>query len=335
MRGEPFGRLEGPLAQEPASRYGVREMGLRAVAPGETRLGWIGLGVMGASMASHLARAGFALTVHTRTPAKAEALLANGARWADTPREVAIASDVTFSMVGFPEDVRRVVLGPDGVLAGATPGQVVVDMTTSEPSLAVEIDRVARSRGVHAVDAPVSGGDIGAREARLSIMAGGDPEVVEALQPCWRAMGKTVVRQGGAGAGQHTKMVNQTLVAAGMVGLCEALLYAYRAGLDLETVLASVGSGAAGSWALSNLAPRIIAGDFAPGFYVEHFVKDMRIALLEADRMGIAMPGLALAKQLYTALTAQGYGRQGTQALQLTLAALSGIDWPKRPAQRV
>jgi 3-hydroxyisobutyrate dehydrogenase len=242
---------------------------------------------------------------------------------------VARASDVVFTLVGFPEDVREVVLGEEGALAGCAPGNVLVDMTTSEPSLAVEIARAAAARGVHAVDAPVSGGDVGAREARLSIMIGGETEAVQALQPCWERMGRTVVHQGGPGAGQHAKMVNQTLIASNMVGVCEALLYAQRAGLDLETVLESVASGAAGSWSLSNLGPRIIANDFAPGFFVEHFVKDMGIALREAERMNLALPGLALARQLYVALSAQGHGRSGTQALALALATLSGVDWER------
>jgi 3-hydroxyisobutyrate dehydrogenase len=298
------------------------------IAPGQTRIGWIGLGVMGAPMCGHLIDAGFSASVFTRTRAKAEPLLAKGARWADTPREVAQASDVVFTMVGFPRDVRAVILGEQGVLAGCKPGAAIVDMTSSEPALAEEIAEAARARGVHSVDAPVSGGDVGAREARLSIMIGGEPDVVEALQPCFAAMGRTIVHQGGAGAGQHAKVVNQTLVAGTMVGVCEALLYAHRAGLDLETVLESVASGAAGSWALSNLAPRAIAGNFAPGFYVDHFVKDMGIALAEAQRMGIALPGLALVHQLYVALQAQGHGRAGTQALVLALASISDVAWP-------
>ncbi|GIW92706.1 MAG: 3-hydroxyisobutyrate dehydrogenase [Pirellulaceae bacterium] len=300
------------------------------VIPGKTRLGWIGLGVMGSSMCRHLMNRGFAMTVFTRTPQKAQPLLEAGAQWADTPKAVAEQSDIVFSIVGFPSDVREVILGPNGVLQGARPGSVVVDMTTSEPSLAREIYQAARQRGVHALDAPVSGGDVGAREARLSIMIGGDREVAEALRPCWEAMGKTIVYQGSAGAGQHTKMVNQILIATNMIGVCEALLYAYRAGLDLNTVLQSVASGAAGSWSLSNLAPRIIQNNFDPGFFVEHFIKDMGIALAEANRMGLALPGLALAKQLYEAVRAQGYGRNGTHALQLALASLSGIDWKNR-----
>ena len=300
------------------------------VIPGTTRLGWIGTGVMGQSMCSHLIAKGFAVTVYNRSRAKAQSLLDKGAAWANSPKQVASSSDVIFAIVGFPRDVREVFLGSDGALAGSKPGNILVDMTTSEPSLAVEISTAAKAKGVQAIDAPVSGGDIGAREARLSIMIGGDKDAVEALQPCWEAMGKTIIHQGAAGAGQHTKMVNQTLIASGMIGVCEALLYAYKAGLDLPTVLQSVAPGAAGSWSLSNLGPRIIANNFDPGFFVEHFIKDMGIALDEAKRMGLALPGLALAHQLYIALKAQGHGRDGTHALELALARLSGIDWRKR-----
>lgn len=305
-------------------------MSAAQVSPATTRIGWIGTGVMGTSMCGHLMAAGFGATITNRSRAKAEPLLARGARWADNPRAVAQASDVVFTIVGFPSDVRSVILGPEGVLAGARPGSYVVDMTTSEPSLAREIAAAAAKLGVHAVDAPVSGGDIGAREARLSIMIGGSAEAVAALDPCWRAMGKTIVHQGGPGAGQHTKMVNQILIASNMIGVCEGLLYGYRAGLDLETVMQSVACGAAGSWSLSNLGPRIIAGNFDPGFFVEHFIKDMGIALDEAKRMGLAMPGLALANQLYLALAAQGHARSGTHALELALANLSGFDWRSR-----
>lgn len=300
------------------------------IAPDKTSLGWIGTGVMGGSMCGHLIDAGFSLTVTSRTKAKAEKLLARGARWAENPQAVAQASDVVFTMVGFPADVRHVVLGPDGILAASRRGSVIVDMTTSEPSLAVEIARAAAERGVFSIDAPVSGGDVGAREARLSIMIGGDPEIVEALGPCWQAMGKTIVRQGGPGAGQHAKMVNQVLIATNMIGVCEALLYGYKAGLDLETVMQSVSSGAAASWSLLNLGPRILANNFDPGFFIEHFLKDMGIALAEAKRMGLALPGLALAEQLYTSARALGHGRDGTHALMLALASLSGIDWRNR-----
>jgi 3-hydroxyisobutyrate dehydrogenase len=281
-------------------------------------------------MCGHLIRGGFKATVCNRTRQKAEGLLSQGAVWADSPRAVAERSDVVFTIVGYPADVRSVILGANGVLDGCRPGCIIVDMTTSEPSLAVEIARAAEAKGVWSIDAPVSGGDVGAREARLSIMIGGHAEAVETLQPCWQAMGKTIVRQGGPGAGQHTKLMNQILIAGTMVGMCEALLYAYRAGLDLRSVLQSVSPGAAGSWSLSNLAPRIIDNQFGPGFFVEHFVKDMGIALDEARRMGISLPGLSLANQLYLALMAQGHGRDGTHALELALASLSGIDWRGR-----
>jgi 3-hydroxyisobutyrate dehydrogenase len=298
--------------------------------PGKTKLGWIGIGVMGSSMCGHLMSKGFPVTIYNRSRGRAEGLLAKGARWADSPKAVAEQSDVIFTIVGYPADVREVVLGPNGTLAGSKPGNILVDMTTSEPALAQEIAAEAKKRGVHSVDAPVSGGDIGAREARLSIMIGGDKEVVDALGPCWETMGKTIVHQGPPGAGQHTKMVNQVLIATGMIGVCEGLLYGYRAGLDLKVVLQSVTPGAAGSWSLSNLAPRIIDNNFDPGFFVEHFIKDMGIALAEARRMNLSLPGLALANQLYIALAAQGHHRDGTQALHLALAALSGIDWKKR-----
>ncbi len=305
-------------------------MAISPLSPGKTRVGWIGTGVMGSSMCGHLIAAGYSATVYSRTRDKARDLIASGASWADSPEAVAAASDVVFSIVGFPEDVREVMLGDHGALAGAAPGTVLVDMTTSEPSLAVEIAAAAAGKGVHAIDAPVSGGDVGAKNGTLSIMIGGDGEIVEALRPCWEAMGKTIVHQGGPGAGQHTKMVNQILIATNMIGVCEALLYGYRAGLDLPTVLESVGSGAAGSWSLSNLGPRIMDNRFDPGFFVEHFIKDMGIALAEAKRMRLALPGLALAHQLYLALQAQGHGRDGTHALELALASMSGIDWLRR-----
>jgi len=298
--------------------------------PQTTRVGWIGTGVMGRSMCGHLLDAGYPVTVHNRTRASAEELVEKGAVWADAPAEVASASDVVITIVGYPADVREVMLGEQGALAGATEGSVLVDMTTSEPSLAVEIAQAAAAKGVGAVDAPVSGGDVGARNAALSIMVGGDEKDVERVRPLFEVMGKTIVRQGGPGAGQHAKMVNQILIASGMIGVCEALLYAYKAGLDLETVLESVAPGAAGSWSLTNYAPRMLKGDFEPGFVVEHFVKDMGIALAEARRMNLSLPGLALAEQLYVALVAQGKGRKGTHSLILALAALSNVDWEAR-----
>jgi 3-hydroxyisobutyrate dehydrogenase len=301
-----------------------------AFLPETTRIGWIGLGVMGASMCRRLIEAGYSATVHNRTRAKADPLLERGAVWANSPREVAAAADVVFTMVGHPADVREVILGGHGALAGCRRGAVLVDMTSSQPSLAEEIARTAAERGVASVDAPVSGGDVGARGGTLSIMIGGDQQTVADLEPCWRAMGSKWIRHGGPGAGQHAKLVNQTLVGAGMLGICEALLYAHRAGLDLDKALESVASGAAGSWALSNLGPRIIRGDFAPGFFVEHFLKDLAILLEEARRMNLSLPGAALAQQLYTAVAAQGHARSGTQALMLTLARLSDVDWESR-----
>jgi 3-hydroxyisobutyrate dehydrogenase len=297
-----------------------------AADPQSTRVGWIGTGVMGRSMCGHVLDAGYPVTVHNRTRSRAEPLLERGAAWRDTPAAVAAAADVVFTIVGYPADVRAVILGEDGALSGASAGSVLVDMTTSEPSLAVEVAEAAAAKGVASVDAPVSGGDVGARNATLSIMVGGDEHAVERVRPLLEVMGKTIVRQGGPGAGQHTKMVNQILIATGMIGVCEALLYAYKAGLDLDTVLESVGPGAAGSWSLANYAPRMLKGDFEPGFVVEHFVKDMGIALAEARRMNLSLPGLALAEQLYVALMAQGKGRKGTHSLILALATLSGLE---------
>lgn len=299
------------------------------MTPGKNtiRVGWIGTGVMGASMAGHLLDAGYPLTVTTRTRAKAADLEARGASWADTPEAVAAVSDITLAIVGYPGDVREVFLGHRGALAGSQPGSVLVDMTTSEPSLATEIAGAAAEKGIGAVDAPVSGGDVGARNATLSIMIGGNETDVAKVWPLFEVMGSTLTHLGGPGAGQHTKMVNQILIASGMVGVAEALLYAQEAGLDLDQTLEAVSGGAAGSWSLSNYGPRMLAGDFEPGFFVDHFVKDMGIALDEAKAMQLSAPGLALAHQLYVALQAQGEGRRGTQALLLALARLNEVDW--------
>jgi 3-hydroxyisobutyrate dehydrogenase len=300
-------------------------MAIPKAVPGQTRIGWIGTGVMGRWMCQHLINKGYAATVYNRSRDKAQPLLDAGAAFAESPRAAAERSDVVFAIVGFPKDVREVFLGAQGALAGSRPGMVLVDMTTSEPSLAREIYEAAKAKGVASVDAPVSGGDVGARNAALSIMVGGDAAALEAIKPLLECMGKTIVHQGPAGAGQHTKMVNQVLIATNMIGVCEALLYGYKAGLDLKTVLQSVGGGAAASWSLNNLGPRIIDRNFEPGFFVEHFLKDMGIALDEAKRMGIALPGLALANQLYVAVQAQGYGRKGTHALMLALEQLSNV----------
>jgi 3-hydroxyisobutyrate dehydrogenase len=300
-------------------------MQISTAAPGTTRIGWIGTGVMGRWMCQHAMAKGYAATVYNRSREKAQPLVDQGATFADTPKAVAARSDVVFAIVGFPKDVREVFLGPDGALAGAKPGAILVDMTTSEPSLAKEIYEAAKAKGVHALDAPVSGGDVGAKNAALSIMIGGDKDVVAAVQPLFEAMGKTIVHQGGPGAGQHTKMVNQILISSNMVAVCEGLLYGYKCGLDLETVFKSVSVGAAGSKALEILGPRMMKRDFEPGFYVEHFIKDMGIALAEAETMNLSLPGLALAKQLYESVRALGYGRKGTQALLLALEQMSGV----------
>jgi 3-hydroxyisobutyrate dehydrogenase len=300
-------------------------MTLPAFSPSATRIGWIGTGVMGRWMCGHLMAAGCRATVFNRSPEKAQPLVDAGAALAATPKAVAAASDVVFAIVGFPKDVREVFLGPDGLVAGAKPGTVLVDMTTSEPALAREIDGVAKAAGLHAIDAPVTGGDVGAKNATLSIMTGGDRDVAESLAPLFAAMGKTVVHHGPAGSGQHAKMVNQILISSTMIAVCEGLLYGYKAGLDLELVLKSVSVGAAGSKALEVLGPRMLARNFEPGFYVEHFIKDMGIALAEAERMNLSLPGLGLAKQLYESVRAIGYGRKGTQALLLALENLNAV----------
>jgi 3-hydroxyisobutyrate dehydrogenase len=287
------------------------------------KVGWIGTGVMGLSMCGHLLSAGARATIYSRTLSRAQPLLDKGATWGNTPREVAEASDIVFTMVGFPDDVRAVYFGGDGVINGTREGHVLVDMTTTQPSLAVEIARAAAARHAHALDAPVSGGDVGARNATLSIMVGGDDGALERVRPLLERMGKTIVYEGDAGTGPHTKMCNQIVIAGTMIGVCESLLYAAKAGLDLERMLQSIRGGAAGCWTLDNLAPRIVKGNFDPGFFVEHFIKDMGIALEEAARMRLSLPGLSLVRQLYIATAAQGHARSGTHALFLALKGLS------------
>jgi len=286
------------------------------IAPGVTTVGFIGTGVMGRSMAGHLLDAGYDLVVFTRTKAKADDLVARGARWASTVSELAAASDVVITMVGYPADVEAVYLGEDGVIASARPRTLLIDMTTSTPALAVRIDEEALASGLRSLDAPVSGGDIGARDARLTIMVGGDPDSFAEAEPLLRVMGPNVVHQGAAGAGQHTKMSNQIAIAGTMIGVCEAMAYAQNAGLDPHQVLKSIGAGSAGSWTLTNLAPRMLAGDFDPGFYVKHFIKDMRIALTSAREMKLSTPGLELVLAQYERLAEEYEGSdQGTQAL--------------------
>ncbi len=280
-----------------------------------TTIGFIGLGVMGRSMVGHLLAAGFPVNVYTRTKSSAAQTLDKGASWQDTPGGVAAASNLVITMVGYPHDVREVYFSDTGILANCRKGTVVVDMTTSSPSLAAEIHAEAEKQGVAALDAPVSGGDIGAREARLSIMVGGDAEAFAQIRPILSIMGKNIVYQGGPGSGQHCKMANQIAIASTMMGVCEAIRYSEAAGLDPLTVLKSIESGAAGSWSLSNLAPRMISGDFSPGFYVKHFIKDMKIAIESCEELGFQPHGLTLAKKLYEELAAAGGENLGTQAL--------------------
>ncbi|MCB2146198.1 MAG: NAD(P)-dependent oxidoreductase [Deltaproteobacteria bacterium] len=287
------------------------------------RIGWIGTGVMGASMCGHLLNAGHRLTVFSRTRDKALMLLEKGAAWADTPKVVAQNSDIVFTMVGFPDDVREVILGDEGVMAGAKTGDTVVDMTTSSPDLARSIHYECAKKGVKALDAPVSGGDVGAREATLAIMVGGDQPVFEAVKPLFEIMGKTIALMGGAGSGQHTKMTNQILIAGTMIGVVESLLYAQRAGMDAHQVIDVIGKGAASSWSINTLGRRIADGDFNPGFYIKHFVKDMGIALEEARHIHLSLPGLALVHQFYVAAMAMGWENLGTQGLFQVLATMN------------
>ena len=278
-------------------------------------IGFVGTGVMGASMAGHILDAGHSVTVYNRTRSKAESLVKRGARWADSAGEAARGADIVISIVGYPADVEKIYFGGSGILDEATEGAVLIDMTTSRPDIAVRIAEAADKRGCAALDAPVSGGDVGAREGGLSIMVGGEKVAFDAVLPILELMGGNIVLQGGPGAGQHTKMCNQIAIAAGMLGVCEALAYAQQSGLDSATVLQSIGAGAAGSWSLSNLAPRIIASNFAPGFYVKHFIKDLSIAVDSAQSLGLDLPGLELAKTMYEKLAAAGGKDLGTQGL--------------------
>ena len=280
-----------------------------------TVIGFVGTGVMGKSMASHFLNAGYQVLVYTRTKEKAEDLLERGAVWKERISDLAASSNVIITMVGYPSDVEEVYLGAEGIVSHAKPGTFLLDMTTSKPSLAKKIYEEAKKKSLYSLDAPVSGGDVGAREARLTIMVGGDQEAFDSVEPLLQIMGKNVVLQGGPGAGQHTKMCNQICIATNMIGVCEAIAYAKKAGLDPTRVLTSIEAGAAGSWSLSNLAPRMIAGNYAPGFYIKHFIKDMGIALEAAKEMGLLTPGLELSKSLYEELADKGEQDSGTQAL--------------------
>ena len=279
------------------------------------RIGFIGLGVMGTSMAAHLMAAGHSLTVFNRTREKAEGLIKRGAQWADTPGAVAAASDILISMVGYPHDVEKIYFGEGGILSAMKAGGYVVDMTTSSPKLARRLYEAAKEREIASLDAPVSGGDIGARNASLVVMVGGDRGVFDAVKPIFELLGRTIRYFGPAGSGQYAKMANQIAIASNMMGVCEAVAYAKRAGLDPAEVVETISGGAAGSWSLSNLAPRMLRGDYAPGFFIKHFIKDMGIALASAEEMHLDLPGLKLAKRLYDELSARGMEDSGTQAL--------------------
>ena len=277
-------------------------------------IGFIGLGIMGQSMAGHLLAGGFALNVYNRTKSKADGLVSRGAKWFDTPGEVAAHSDLVITIVGFPRDVEEVYFGPQGIIAHAK-NAISVDMTTSSPSLARDIAQEAAKKGLGALDAPVSGGDVGARDAKLTIMVGGSQEVFDQALPVLRLMGTSIILQGGAGMGQHTKMCNQIVIASNIMGVAEGLAYAKKVGLDPSTVLQSIGGGAASGFQLNVLGTRMIAGDYAPGFYIEHFIKDLTIALAEAKKLDLDLPGLSQAKKLYDQMVAKGLGRDGTQGL--------------------
>ncbi|OQY17056.1 MAG: oxidoreductase [Desulfobacterium sp. 4572_20] len=297
------------------------------------KIGWIGTGIMGGPMAGHLQAAGHELYIFTRTRDKAELLLKNGAHWCKSPAEVADNSEIVFTMVAFPADVEEVYLGENGIFSIEGSCRILVDMTTSRPILAQTISRTAEKRGIDSLDAPVSGGDIGARNATLAVMVGGKKAVFDTVLPLFQLMGKTISYMGGSGAGQHTKMCNQILVAGTMIGVCESLLYADKAGLDQQAVIDIIGKGAASCWSINNLGPRIVSGNYEPGFVVEHFIKDMAIALQEADGIGLSLPGLALAHKLYLEVQAQGHGRLGTHALMLALKALNEDPGKKIPGK--
>ena len=277
-------------------------------------IGFIGLGIMGQSMAGHLLAGGFGLNVYNRTKSKADGLVNRGATWFDTPGEVAAHSDLVITIVGFPRDVEEVYFGPQGIIAHAK-NAILVDMTTSSPSLARDIAQEAAKKGLGALDAPVSGGDVGARDAKLTIMVGGSQEVFDQALPVLRLMGTSIILQGGVGMGQHTKMCNQIVIASNIMGVAEGLAYAKKVGLDPSTVLQSIGGGAASGFQLNVLGTRMIAGDYAPGFYIEHFIKDLTIALAEAKKLDLDLPGLSQAKKLYDQMVAKGLGRDGTQGL--------------------
>ncbi|OEU66481.1 MAG: oxidoreductase [Desulfovibrio sp. S3730MH75] len=289
------------------------------------KIGWIGTGVMGSSMCMHLIKAGHEAFVYNRTKSKTKDLIAAGAIWCDSPAAVAKSADIIFTIVGYPTDVEQTILGSEGVLANADAGKILVDMTTSEPALAELIYDAAVDKKVESLDAPVSGGDLGARNASLAIMVGGKQKVFDEVKELFDIMGKNVQLMGKAGTGQHTKMCNQILIAGTMIGVVESLLYAQKSGMDMNKVIDVIGSGAAGSWSINNLGRRIAEDDFNPGFFIKHFVKDMGIALDEAKRMKLSLPGLALANQFYISAMALGYEELGTQGLYKVLEKMNSV----------
>jgi 3-hydroxyisobutyrate dehydrogenase len=288
-------------------------------------IGWIGTGVMGRHMCMHLLNEGYNISVYNRTKSKASELVSAGARWCESPEETAQRSDIIFTIVGFPEDVAEVILGTRGVLSGCKEGNVLIDMTTSKPSLAEEIYNKAAETGVSSIDAPVSGGDTGAREAKLAIMAGGEKKTFDSVLPLLEILGKNISYMGKPGSGQHTKMCNQILIASTMIGVVESLIYGYKSGLNQDEIISVIGKGAAESWSINNLGPKIINGDFKPGFFIKHFIKDMGIALDEAKRMKLSLPGLALAHQFYMSAAAIDLENSGTQALYKVLGNINNI----------
>jgi 3-hydroxyisobutyrate dehydrogenase len=285
--------------------------------PAKDILGFVGLGVMGMNMAGHLLKAGYKVHAYTRTKAKAQILLDQGAVWEESPAALASTCSCIFTMVGYPTDVEEVYFGPAGLVENAKKGTYLVDTTTSRPDLAKRIFEAGKAKQVKVLDAPVSGGDVGAKNATLTIMVGGEIADFDAVKSLLEIMGKTVVRQGPAGSGQHTKMANQISIAGNLMGAVEAVTYAAAAGLDPRTVLLSIANGSGGSWQLSNMVPRMLDGNFEPGFYVKHFLKDLRIALDAARDMGTRLPMLDLAERLFSTLQQKGYGDKGTHVLHL------------------
>lgn len=290
------------------------------------KIGWIGTGLMGNPMVKHLLKNGYQVNIHNRTKSKAEDLIEGGCAWYDSIAELTRSAEIIITMIGLPKEVEECYFGDQGILANVQKGTIVIDMTTTKPSLAKRIYQDASAKGAHFIDAPVSGGQVGAINGNLSIMMGGDKEIVATVLPIFETFGKNMVYQGVAGNGQHTKMCNQITIAGTLIGVCEGLIYGVKAGLDLNTMLESITKGAAACWSLDVLAPKIVKGDYSPGFSVDNFTKDLSIGLEEAEAMQLSLPGLALAKQLYISIKAMGKGSSGNQALYLALEKLANMN---------